>query len=183
MKLTSVINFLKKFTQIIEKIIVIALIFMMSFVLLLATVELARFVVNAIGNEGGWLISLNGLTGLFGVFLLVLIGIELLDTIKVYLKQNVVHVEVVVLVAIIALARKIVIIEVEQLSGGLLIGMGVLIIALAIAYYLIKRTGLLTVKMKEDLWKEIMDEIEADNADKDELKGPGNKQKSVKHKQ
>jgi len=92
MKLTSVINFLKKFTQIIEKIIVIALIFMMSFVLLLATVELARFVVNAIGNEGGWLISLNGLTGLFGVFLLVLIGIELLDTIKFYLNQNLVHV-------------------------------------------------------------------------------------------
>jgi uncharacterized membrane protein (DUF373 family) len=163
MKLTSVINFLKKFTQTIEKIIVITLIFMMSFVLLLATVELARFVISAIGNEGDWLISLNGLTGLFGVFLLVLIGIELLDTIKVYLKQNVVHVEVVVLVAIIALARKIVIIEVEQLSGELLIGMGVLIIALAVAYYLIKRTGLLTIKFKEDLWKEIVEEIEAEN--------------------
>lgn len=163
MKLTSIINFLKKFTQTVEKIIVITLIFMMSFVLLLATVELARFVINAIGNEGDWLISLNGLTGLFGVFLLVLIGIELLDTIKVYLKQNVVHVEVVVLVAIIALARKIVIIEVEQLSGELLIGMGVLIIALAVAYFLIKRTGMLTIKLKEDLWKEIMDEIESEN--------------------
>lgn len=172
MKLTSVINFLKKFTQIIEKIIVITLIFMMSFVLLLATVELARFVINAIGNEGDWLISLNGLTGLFGVFLLVLIGIELLDTIKVYLKQNVVHVEVVVLVAIIALARKIVIIEVEQLSGDLLIGMGVLIIALAVAYYLIKRTGLLTIKLKDDLWKEIMDEIETENECKDGERKP-----------
>ncbi len=170
MKLTSVINFLKKFTLTIEKIIVITLIFMMSFVLLLATVELARFVISAIGNEGDWLISLNGLTGLFGVFLLVLIGIELLDTIKVYLKQNVVHVEVVVLVAIIALARKIVIIEVEQLSGELLIGMGVLIIALAVAYYLIKRTGLLTLKFKEDLWKEIVEEIEAENDTNKEVK-------------
>lgn len=170
MKLTSVINFLKKFTQTIEKIIVITLIFMMSFVLLLATVELARFVISAIGNKGDWLISLNGLTGLFGVFLLVLIGIELLDTIKVYLKQNVVHVEVVVLVAIIALARKIVIIEVEQLSGELLIGMGVLIIALAVAYYLIKRTGLLTIKFKEDLWKEIVEEIEAENDTNEEVK-------------
>lgn len=170
MKLTSIINFLKKFTQTIEKIIVITLIFMMSFVLLLATVELARFVISAIGNEGDWLISLNGLTGLFGVFLLVLIGIELLDTIKVYLKQNVVHVEVVVLVAIIALARKIVIIEVEQLSGELLIGMGVLITALAVAYYLIKRTGLLTIKFKEDLWKEIVEEIEAENDTNEEVK-------------
>jgi uncharacterized membrane protein (DUF373 family) len=81
----------------------------------------------------------------------------------------VVHVEVVVLVAIIALARKIVIIEVEQLSGDLLIGMGVLIIALAVAYYLIKRTGLLTIKMKEDLWKDVLDEIKAENENNEEV--------------
>jgi uncharacterized membrane protein (DUF373 family) len=163
MRLTHIINFLKKFTQTVEKVIVISLIFMMSAVLLLATVELGNHVVQTIRCSDAWLISLSGLTSLFGVFLLVLIGVELLDTIKVYLKQNVVHVEVVVLVAIIALARKIVILEVEQLTGELLIGMGVMIVALAVAYYLIKKTGLLTVKMKDDLWKEIMDEIEDDN--------------------
>lgn len=50
------------------------------------------------------MIGLDELMDLFGVFLLVLIGIELLDTIKVYLKENVVNVEVVVLVAIIAVS-------------------------------------------------------------------------------
>ena len=165
MRLTTIINFLKKFTQTVEKIIIITLIFLMSGVLLLATIELGYHVVKTISMSDAFLISLSGLTSLFGVFLLVLIGDELLDTIKVYLKQNVVHVEVVVLVAIIALARKIVIIEVEQLSGDLLIGMGVLIIALAVAYFLIKKTGMLTIKMKDDLWKEIMDEIDAEHTE------------------
>ena len=165
MRLTTIINFLKKFTQTVEKIIIITLIFLMSGVLLLATIELGYHVVKTISMSDAFLISLSGLTSLFGVFLLVLIGVELLDTIKVYLKQNVVHVEVVVLVAIIALARKIVIIEVEQLSGELLIGMGVLIIALAVAYFLIKKTGMLTIKMKDDLWKEIMDEIDAEHTE------------------
>ncbi|HDR53004.1 MAG TPA: hypothetical protein ENN90_15520 [Mariniphaga anaerophila] len=94
--------------------------------------------------------DLDDLMDLFGVFLLVLIGIELLDTIKVYLRQNQVHVEVVVLVAIIALARKIVILKVEQLSGDVIIGIGVLIIALSVAYYLIKKAGLMVYDLIDD---------------------------------
>ncbi len=113
MKLDMLIRFLKKLTQSIEKVIVITLIIMMSVVLVFATIELGYYLVQYIGASDSFIISLDGLTNLFGVFLLVLIGIELLDTIKIYLKQNVVHVEVVVLVAIIALARKIVILEVE----------------------------------------------------------------------
>ena len=74
---------------------------------------------------------------LFGIFLLVLIGIELLDTIKVYLRRNVIHVEVVVLVAIIAMARKVVVLKVEELSGDVVIGIGILILAIAISYFLV----------------------------------------------
>ncbi|MDY0280904.1 MAG: phosphate-starvation-inducible PsiE family protein [Salinivirgaceae bacterium] len=81
--------------------------------------------------------EIDELMDLFGVFLLVLIGIELLDTIKVYLRRNVVHVEVVVLVAIIALARKVVVLKIEELSGNHILGIGVLIVSLSIAYYLI----------------------------------------------
>ncbi len=80
---------------------------------------------------------------LFGTFLLVLIGIELLDTVKVYLKEKVVHVEVVVLVAIIALARKVVVMKIEEYSGDQLLGIAALILGLAVGYYLIKKAGLL----------------------------------------
>ena len=130
-----------KIARYIEKGIIYALIIMMAGILILATVELGYFLIKSILQSDYLLIDLDDLMDLFGIFMLVLIGIELLDTIKVYLRRNVVHVEVVVLVAIIAVARKVVVLKVEDLSGEVVIGIALLIIALAGAYYLIKRAG------------------------------------------
>lgn len=141
---------MKKFARYIEKGIIHVLIAMMSIILVLATIELGYYLIRNIFFSDYLLMDLDDLMDLFGVFLLVLIGIELLDTIKVYLRQNQVHVEVVVLVAIIALARKIVILKVEELSGETIIGIGVLIVALAIAYYLIKKAGLMICQFDDD---------------------------------
>jgi uncharacterized membrane protein (DUF373 family) len=141
---------MKRFSRFIEKGIIYVLIFLMSVILVLATIELGYYLVRNLIQSDFLIIDLDDLMDLFGVFLLVLIGIELLDTIKVYLKQNQVHVEVVVLVAIIALARKIVVLKIEELDGGTIIGIGVLIIALAIAYYLIKRAGLMICNFDDD---------------------------------
>jgi len=116
---------------------------MMAGVLVLATIELGYFLVKSILQSSFLFIELDNLMDLFGVFLLVLIGIELLDTIKVYLRQNVVHVEVVILVAIIAIARKVVVLKIEELESMMIIGIGVLVVSLAVAYYLIKRAGLI----------------------------------------
>lgn len=151
---------LKRNIRLIEKTIVVLLIVMMSFVLILATIELAYYLYLSVTSSEYFLISLDSLMDLFGVFLLVLIGIELLDTIKVYLKQNVIHVEVVVLVAIIAIARKVVVLKIEELSGDVIIGIGVLILSLAIAYYLIKRTGLFVIDCKNNPWEEIKNDID-----------------------
>ncbi len=141
---------MKKFARYVEKGIIYVLILMMSIILVLATVELGYYLVRNILQADYLIMDLDDLMDLFGVFLLVLIGIELLDTIKVYLRQNQVHVEVVVLVAIIALARKIVILKVEQLTGDVIIGIGVLIIALSVAYYLIKKAGLMICNFNDD---------------------------------
>ena len=132
---------MNKIARYIEKVIIYALIIMMAGILVLATIELGYFLIKNIVESDYLLIDLDDLMDLFGVFLLVLIGIELLDTIKVYLKSNVVHVEVVVLVAIIAVARKVVVLKVEELSGEAIIGIALLITALAGAYYLIKKAG------------------------------------------
>jgi uncharacterized membrane protein (DUF373 family) len=136
-----------KLVRKIEKGIIYTLIALMTIVLVIATVELGYFVITKILRSDFLLIGLDDLMDVFGVFLLVLIGIELLDTIKVYLKSNVVHVEVVVLVAIIALARKVVVLKVEQMSGDKLLGISAMILVLAIAYYLIKKAGLMVCDM------------------------------------
>lgn len=132
---------MNKIARYIERFIIYSLIAMMSGILILATIELGYYLIRNIIESDYLLLDLQKLMDLFGVFLLVLIGIELLDTIKVYLRRNVVHVEVVVLVGIIAIARKVVVMKIEELSGSTIIGLGVLVVALALAYYLIKRAG------------------------------------------
>ncbi len=124
-----------------ERLIVYSLVIIMAVILVLATIELAYNVVVAIIAPPYLLLDFDQVLELFGASLLVLIGIELLDTIKIYFKRNVVHVEVVVLVAIIAVARKVIVLEPGAYDGVTLIGIAAILIALAVSYYLIKRLG------------------------------------------
>ncbi|MBM3708071.1 MAG: phosphate-starvation-inducible E-like protein [Actinobacteria bacterium] len=129
------IKILEKF----QKIIVIALIIMISIVILLATINLGWEIIKKIITPPIAQISMASLLELFGFFLLILIGIELIETIKVFITKHALRVEIVMLVAIIAASRKIIIIDVGKISDWLLISMGILIVALAAGYYLIKK--------------------------------------------
>lgn len=151
---------MNKLARKVEKIIIYSLIIMMAGILILATVELGYYLIRTILSSEYLLIDLDELMDLFGVFMLVLIGIELLDTIKVYLRSNIVHVEVVVLVAIIALARKVIALKTESIDGDKIIGIGILIVALGLTYYLIKRAGLMACKMDDDEVKDPAKELE-----------------------
>ncbi len=134
---------LKVLVQGIERYIIKTLIALMSILLILATIELGYTVFRAIetSNSETFIIDLDNLMNVFGVFLLVVIGIELLDTIKVYFREHVIHVEVVLLVAIIAIARKIIVLDFDQYSGLAIMAIAAILLALAAGYYLIKKTG------------------------------------------
>ena len=129
------IELLKKF----ERYIVIALIVMMVLVVLVATVELGWIIIKDIMGPPMFLLVIPDLLEIFGFFMLVLIGIELLETIKAYLVNNVVHVEIVLEVALIAIARKAIILDIEKYEGLTILGTAGLILAVATAYYAVKR--------------------------------------------
>src|SRR5690554_1406325 len=141
---------MKAIARKVEKVIIMVLIFLMFLVLITATIDLGLYLFRSIYNAEYFLMDFDALIDVFGAFLLVLIGIELLDTIKVYLRRNLVHVEVVVLVAIIALARKIVVLRIDEYSGEMLLGLAAMITALAVAYYLIRRAGLMEYQIDSD---------------------------------
>lgn len=79
------------------------------------------------------------LINIFGLFLNVLIALELLENLTAYLKKHVVQVELVVVTSIIAVARKIILLDFEKTSGIELIGLAITIFALAISYWIIRR--------------------------------------------
>lgn len=75
----------------------------------------------------------------FAGILLVLIGLELLETLRAYLHDRHVRLEIVLLVAVIALGRHIVQVDVEHVPAASLIGIAALMLALTGGYYLIRR--------------------------------------------
>ncbi len=76
---------------------------------------------------------------LFGQFLLVLIGIELMYTMKLYIEDRSIHVEAVLAVALIAVARKLIVVEPKDLLPATLFAVGALVVALAVGHYLVQR--------------------------------------------
>lgn len=119
----------------VQKIAVVALSAMLVVVMLLSTIHLGVLIEEEIRKPPRWLIPVQGLLEIFGYFLLVLIGVELLETLKAYLKKDVIHVRVVLEVALMAMARKVIIQEPQAASGATSFGIAGLILALAIAFY------------------------------------------------
>jgi uncharacterized membrane protein (DUF373 family) len=130
----------------IEKVIYAALMFMLIVVLIAAMADLAYILVTSLTNISPWLLESHEMITVLGGFLLVLIGVELLETIKAYFRENSVHVEIVVLLAIIAIARKVILFDPTDMTaseyGLQLIGTGVLVAGLAAGYYMIKKAGI-----------------------------------------
>ena len=128
-------NYLKKFKQV----VISSLTVMMAFVLLLATIELAWIICKDVVSPPYFLLEIDELLEIFGLFMLVIIGVELLETImKTYLTEEVNHAEIVISVAIIAIARKVIILDVKDESSTTLLGIGVVILALTIGYFLVR---------------------------------------------
>jgi uncharacterized membrane protein (DUF373 family) len=128
--------FLKKF----ERMILTALIVMMGLTILLATIELAWLIIKDVISHPIIFLEIQELLDIFGLFLLVLLGIELGSTLKTYLAQNEVHVEVVFAVALIAIGRKVIILDLKEIPSLSLLGIAAIIISLSCGYFLVKRT-------------------------------------------
>jgi uncharacterized membrane protein (DUF373 family) len=122
-----------------ERVVVVSLVVMMMLVVGLATVELGWIIIKEIITPPILLLEVDELLEIFGFFLLILIGVELLETIKAYLKDNVIHVEIVLEVALIAIARKVIVLDLSKYDGLTLLSIAALIIALAGAFFVERR--------------------------------------------
>mgnify|MGYP000732580616 CR=1 FL=1 len=85
------------------------------------------------------LLDINDLLETFGAFLAVLIAIEIFINIRLYLGTNVVPVKLVVATALMAISRKVIILDLDKLSPEYLVGIAAIVLGLGISYWLITR--------------------------------------------
>lgn len=127
---------LEKFEDLVHRI----LLFMLACVVLLATFELGWLIVKDALTPPLFLLEIDELLELFGQFLLVLIGLELIHSVKVYIEHREYHLEAVLAVALIAVARKIITLEAKALPEGTLLGIAAVVVALVLGYYVLQRS-------------------------------------------
>ena len=122
-----------------ERFVIYVLIVLMILIIVLALASFIIILVAGCSRQPVRTLNIDQILEFFGYVLLILIGVELLDTIRAYLQEHIVHVEIVLEVALIAVARKIIILELKEVAPGTLFGIAALVAALAVAFYLEKR--------------------------------------------
>ena len=145
-----------------ERLIVMVLLTLLMMVVVWATVMLGIEIVGVLGARmwgvevaaslaaSEFFNRLHLLHDVFGAFLLILIGLELMKTVVMYLDQNEIHVEVVLTVAMIAVARHAIDVNLAEIDPMMLFGMGALMVALALGHYFYKKSTALVVAATKD---------------------------------
>ena len=73
----------------------------------------------------------------FASFLAVLIAIEIFANITLYLRDDVIHIRLVIATALMAIARKVIVLDFTTLTADYVYGIAAVILALGITYYLV----------------------------------------------
>jgi uncharacterized membrane protein (DUF373 family) len=132
-----VFRYLERFEEIISR----ALLLMMAAVVLLTTIELGWILAKDVLTPPVFLLEIGEILELLGLFLLVLIGIELMHSVKIFIKRREIHLEAMLVVALVAVARKVIVLEPKELAPAAVLGLAAMALALTIGYYLVKRAG------------------------------------------
>lgn len=111
----------------------------MVMVVIVIVVDLARYLADALFDSTPYDFLGSTLLDIFGLFLSVLIALEILENITAYLKNHAVQVELVIVTSLTAVARKIIILDLKQVSGVSLIGLAIAILSLSISYLIVKK--------------------------------------------
>ncbi|WP_180684029.1 phosphate-starvation-inducible PsiE family protein [Tepidicella baoligensis] len=82
-------------------------------------------------------LSLNDIFVVFASFLAVLIAIEIFANITLYLRDDVIHVRLVIATALMAIARKVIVLDFNTVSHQYLYGVGLIVLALGVTYWLV----------------------------------------------
>jgi len=111
----------------------------MGVVVISATLELGLILFKNLTETPGIFLGQTQLFDLFGMFMMVLIAIELMSSIYVYCTNKVIYLEMMFLIAITAVTRKIVVLDAKAIDPLAVIGIAFVLAALVAGYYVVKK--------------------------------------------
>ncbi|MBO9489549.1 phosphate-starvation-inducible PsiE family protein [Endozoicomonas sp. G2_1] len=139
-------------TRTLKKWMTVFVLFLTSIIVFASVIELAIVLFEEItdSTDSVLFLEINELFRIFGFVFIILIGFELHESIEMYFKKNVIHAEVVLLIAVIAVARKVILLDLEKYDPMAIVGLGFIIVALGACYFLIKRASAIVRTSQND---------------------------------
>jgi uncharacterized membrane protein (DUF373 family) len=115
---------------------------LMTFVILWGVLDVAWVIYKRITTPPIGLLNINDILATFGAFMAVLISIEIFINIYLYLRNDVIHVKIVMATALMAIARKVIILDFKETDPSYIYATATVVAALSLGYWLINlKTG------------------------------------------
>lgn len=114
---------------------------LMVFVIMMGVVDVGWTLYEKLMTPPHYILTISDMLATFGAFMAVLIAIEIFINITIYLRDNVIHVKIVIATALMAIARKVIILDLDTTPAEYLWGIALIVVAVSIAYFVVQRYG------------------------------------------
>lgn len=119
---------------------------LMTLVILWGVVDVGYVIYQKLLTPPFMMMTISDMLATFGAFMAVLIAIEIFINITIYLRDDIIHVKIVMATALMAIARKVIILDFEEITPDYMWATAALVFAMSIGYWLVvKHTGGSTV--------------------------------------
>jgi uncharacterized membrane protein (DUF373 family) len=112
---------------------------MMTLVILWGVVDVGYVLYQKLLDEPFMMLTISDILATFGAFMAVLIAIEIFVNINIYLREDVIHVKIVIATALMAIARKVIILDYNDISAEYVWATAGVVLAMSIAYWMVHK--------------------------------------------
>lgn len=112
---------------------------LMVAVILFGVIDVAWTLYQRLIAPPVFILTIGDILATFGAFMVVLIAIEIFQNIILYLRDDVIHVKIVLSTALMAIARKVIILDYNELEPLYIFATGVVLVATGITYYYVHK--------------------------------------------
>lgn len=112
---------------------------LMVFVILWGIIDVIYVLFQQLSTPPILLLEVGDLFRLFGAFMVVLIAIEIFINIRLYLGTDILPIQLVIATALMAIARKVIVMDFEAVSPQYVFATAAVVLALGITHWLVTR--------------------------------------------
>lgn len=123
---------------------------LMILVIVFGVIDVGWTLYGRLLEKPTFILTIGDILATFGAFMVVLIAIEIFQNIILYLRDDVIHVRIVLATALMAIARKVIILDYDELEPMYIFATGVVLVATGITYYFVHKLSETPLDQKLD---------------------------------